>query len=85
MNVRLTAQQEELLRRLVSEGHYLSVGEALQAGLRLIEQDLAWKADARRKLEEGLEDVRACRVVDGEQAIQEILDDLDRRERREPA
>jgi antitoxin ParD1/3/4 len=72
MNVRLTTQQEALVSRLVAEGHYLTASEVIRDGLRLLEQELAWKADVRRKIAEGLEDVKAGRVVDGEKAIEEI-------------
>lgn len=77
--MRLTPEQQELVKRLVFEGHYPTASEAIQASLRLLEQELAWKADARKKIQEGLDDLKAGRVVDGEKAIQEILDDLDRR------
>ena len=74
--MRLTTQQEALVSRLVAEGHYLTASEVIRDGLRLLEQELAWKSDVRRKIAEGLEDVKAGRVVDGEKAIEEILEDL---------
>jgi len=83
--VRLTPEQEDLVKRLVSEGHYATAGEAIHASLALLEQELAWKADARRKIQEGLEDLKAGRVVDGEKAIEEILAKLRRRKRRKRA
>lgn len=77
--MRLTEQQEQLIQRLVAEGHYLTASEVVREGLRLLEHELAWKADVRRKIAEGMEDLKAGRVVDGEKAVKEILDDLKRR------
>ena len=77
--MQLTPEEARLLERLMAEGPFASASEALGAALRLLEQDLAWKADARRKLQEGLEDVAAGRVVDGEKAIEEILAKVGRR------
>lgn len=83
--MRLTPEQEELVKRLVLEGHYATASEAIHAGLALLEQELAWKADARRKIQEGLDDLKAGRVVDGEKAIEEILAKLHRRKNRKRA
>ena len=83
--MRLTPEQEELVKRLVFEGHYPTASEAIRDGLRLLEQELAWKADARKKIQEGLDDLKAGRVVDGEKAVEEILDKLHRRKRRKGA
>lgn len=77
--MRLTEQQEQLVSRLVAEGHYLTASEVIRDGLRLLEHELAWKADARRKIAEGMEDLKAGRVVDGEKAVKEILDNLKKR------
>jgi antitoxin ParD1/3/4 len=79
MNVRLTPEQEELVKRLVFEGRYATASEAIHAGLQLLEQELAWKADARKKIQEGLDDLKAGRVVDGEKAIEQIRKKLRRK------
>ena len=76
--MRLTPQQEELVERLVSEGEYSNAGEVIGDGLRLLEQELAWKADCRQKIDEGMEDLKAGRVVNGEQAIRDLLAKLRR-------
>lgn len=77
--MRLTREQEELVQRLVSAGEYATADEVIRDGLRLLEQELAWKADCRQKIAEGLEDVKAGRVVDGEKAIAEIRRKIDER------
>jgi len=83
--VQLTPEEARLLERLMAEGPFASAQEALVAGLKLLERDLAWKADARRKIQEGLEDLKAGRVVDGEKAIEEILARIGKRKGRKRA
>ena len=75
--MRLTPEQEALVKRLVFEGRFATADEAIHAGLQLLEQELAWKADARKKIQEGLDDLKAGRVVDGEKAIEEIRKKLE--------
>ena len=77
--MRLTPEQDELVKRLVFEGAYPTASEAIRDGLRLLEQELAWKADARKKIQEGLDDLKAGRVVDGEKAVEEIRKKLKRK------
>ena len=74
--MRLTPKEQEFVQRLVSEGRYASAEAALRAAFRLLEQEEAWKEDARRKIEEGLEDLKAGRVVNGEKAMREIREEL---------
>ena len=82
MDVELTREQQELLRRIVVDGKYESAEAALAQALKLLELEAAWKADVRQKIQEGLDDVAAGRVVDGETAIEEILAELKRRSHR---
>ena len=79
MNVRLTLQQEEFVKQQVAEGRYLSEAEVIREGLRLLADELEWRAEARRKVAVGLEQMRAGQVIDGEQAIEEILTNLRQR------
>jgi|Wag4MinimDraft_19_1082662.scaffolds.fasta_scaffold70704_1 putative addiction module CopG family antidote len=79
MNVRLTLQQEEFVKKQVAEGRYLSEAEVIREGLRLLADELEWRAEARRKVAVGLEQMRAGQVIDGEQAIEEILTNLRQR------
>jgi antitoxin ParD1/3/4 len=82
VNVRLTPQEQELVQRLVSDGRYATADAAIHAALRLLEQEEAWKEDARRKIQEGLDDLKAGRVVDGDKAMEEILAELGRKHRK---
>ena len=79
MNVRLTLQQEEFVKKQVAEGRYLSEAEVIREGLRLLADELEWRSEARRKVAVGLEQMRAGQVIDGEQAIEEILTNLRQR------
>ncbi len=79
MNVRLTPQQEEFVKRQVAEGRYLSEAEVIREGLRLLADEVEWRADARRKIAIGMEQLRAGQVVDGEQAVDAVLTNLRQR------
>lgn len=79
MNVRLTPQQEEFVKKQVAEGRYLSEAEVIREGLRLLADEMEWRADARRKIAVGMEQLRAGQVVDGEQAVEEVLTNLRQR------
>jgi len=76
MNVRLTPQQEQLIKQQVAQGRYLSESEVIREGLRLLADELEWRAEARRKVAVGLEQMRAGQIVDGEQAVNAVLSGL---------
>lgn len=67
------------MKRQVAEGRYLSEAEVIREGLRLLADEMEWKADARRKIATGMEQLRAGQVVDGEQAVEEVLKNLRQR------
>jgi antitoxin ParD1/3/4 len=79
MNVRLTRQQQEFVKRQVAEGRYLSESEVIREGLRLLADETEWRTEARRKIAIGMEQIRAGQVVDGEQAVEEVLGTLGQR------
>ena len=54
MNVRLTPQQQEFVKRQVEDGRYLSDSEVVREGLRLLQEETEWKAEVRRKISEGM-------------------------------
>lgn len=79
MNVRLTPEQEAFVKRQVAEGRYLSEAEVIREGLRLLADEMEWRAEARRKIAVGMEQLRAGQVVDGEQAVEAVLTNLRQR------
>jgi antitoxin ParD1/3/4 len=79
MNVRLTPQQEQFINKQLADGRYLSASEVIREGLRLLADEEKWKAEVRQKLAIGLEQLRAGQVVDGEAAVDEILEKLRKR------
>lgn len=54
MNVRLTPQQQEFIKQQVAEGRYLSDAEVIREGLRLLQEEVEWRAEIRRKVAEGV-------------------------------
>jgi len=73
MNVALTPELEDLIRRKVKSGMYKNAAEVVREGLRLLAEEDDWKADVRRKLGEGMKQVRAGQLVDGKKAVDAIL------------
>ena len=70
-NVVLTGPQSELVDWLVSSGCYQNAGEALRAGLRLLEREEAEPRDLRARLTTAIEQTQAGDLADGdgEQAV----------------
>ena len=85
MNIHLTPELQSLIRRKLATGRYSSASEVVREGLRLLAEDDEMKTHARRKIAEGLADLEAGRVVDGEKAVAEILHRLQTRRRRPKA
>ena len=79
MNVRLTPQQADFVKEQVAAGRYLSEAEVIREGLRLLADEMEWRAGARRKVAVGMEQLRAGQVVDGKQAVQQVLRSLRQR------
>lgn len=79
MNVALTPEFEALIRRKLATGMYKNAAEVVREGLRLLAEEDDWKADVRRKIREGVKQLRAGQVVDGEKAVDEVVRSLRRR------
>ena len=73
MNVALTPELEELIRRKLASGMYKNAAEVVREGLRLLAEEDGWKADVRRKISEGMAQARAGKVVDGEAAADRLM------------
>ena len=69
--VLLNDTETELVDRLVSSGRYPSAGDAMRAGLRLLEREENDLQELRARLTTGIEQARSGDLADGdgEQAI----------------
>ena len=72
MNVSLTPELEKFVDDTVSTGRYSSASEVVRASLRNFQEEERWKSYARAKIERGLKDAAAGRIVDGAAAMQRI-------------
>ena len=76
MNILLTEELEELVRRRVESGHYGSAAEVIRAGLRLLEREEKNRetriAAMRTKVEEGIAQAERGELLDGEEAIARV-------------
>ncbi len=79
MNVALTPELEELIRRKLATGMYKNAAEVVREGLRLLAEEDEWKAEVRRKIATGIAQLRAGQVVDGEKGVDEVVQGLRRR------
>lgn len=75
MNVRL-GKFEEWVQERVDSGDYAFSAEVIRAGLRLLKEEEAWRAEVWRKTAEGVADLRAGRVVNGEEVLARLRAEL---------
>ena len=68
MNISLTPELEELVQKKVESGRYSSASEVIRAGLRLLEQEDAMRA----QVHEGIEQAERGELVDGEEAVARV-------------
>ena len=59
MNVSLPTPLEEFIRRKVDTGEFRSADEVVCEGLRLLQQQEAWKAETRSKIDLGWEQAKS--------------------------
>ena len=76
MNISLTEELEDLVRRRVESRHYGSATEVIRAGLRLLEREEKNRetriAAIRAKVEEGIAQAERGELLDGEEAIARV-------------
>jgi antitoxin ParD1/3/4 len=85
MNVNLTPELERLVQTKVQSGRYNSASEVVREALRLMEQKDELRAiqleQLRGHMDRTLRESAQGQGTDGEQFMQEMLDDLDTRHR----
>ena len=73
MNISLTDDLEELIRRKVESGRYSSANEVILAGLQLLEQEDKRMEPGfvalRTQVQEGIKQAERGELVDGEEAV----------------
>ena len=76
MNVSLTKELEEFVRRKVESGHYRSATEVIHAGFRLLEREDELGdtrlAAIRARVEEGIAQAERGELGDGEEAVARV-------------
>ncbi len=76
MNISLTEELEELVRRKVESGRYTSASEVVRAGLRLLEQEDELRetrlAAVRAEVQAGIDQAERGELVDGEEAMARV-------------
>ena len=85
MDVHLKPELEQLIRSKIDSGEYDSPSDVVCEALRLLEERdqllLLQKEEVGRKIDEGLESLRAGKGVDGEAVFDRIEAELDSVER----
>ncbi len=79
MNVSLTPELEEFIRRKLESGMYKNAAEVVREGLRLLAAEDGWKAEVGRKVKAGRAQLRAGASVEGEKAVDQVVRGLRRR------
>jgi antitoxin ParD1/3/4 len=86
MNENLTPELEQLVQAKVQSGRYNSASEVVREALRLMEQNDEARAiqlqELRSRMDRALGESARGEGTDGEQFIQEMIDDLDTRHQR---
>ena len=72
MEIKLSPEDQLRIDKLVAAGRFSDVSDAVHAGLEALEDDEAWRQYARERIARGIEDVKAGRVVPGEQVIERL-------------
>ena len=81
LNVSLTPELEEYISSKVQSGNYTSASEVVREGLRLLqaaeESKIAWAANAREKIERGVQQAKRGELENGARAMQRIKDRME--------
>ncbi len=86
MNVHLTPELEQLVQSKVQSGRYNSASEVVREALRLMEHKdeirAAQMQKLRSRIDQALGEADRGEGADGEQFMQNLIEDLDTRERK---
>jgi putative addiction module CopG family antidote len=72
VNVSLPATLEEFVRHAVASGEFPTTDEVVCEGLRLLQQQEAWKADGRQKIDSGWDQAKSGQLRSAEEVRQGI-------------
>ena len=86
MNVSLTPELEEFVRRLLASGLYTSASEVVRDGLRLLAEREMLKetrlGELRKEIAHGLAEAHAGKLKDGEEVLREAVRAIRKRSRK---
>ena len=86
MNVHLTPELEQLVQTKVQSGRYNSASEVVREALRIMEQRDEVRSiqlqELRNRMDRALVESARAEGTDGEEFLQEMLDELDARHSR---
>ncbi len=68
----LTPELEQFVADTVATGRYSSASEVVRASLRKLEDEERWRAYAKTRIAEGLEDLAAGRTISRKDFLAEI-------------
>jgi antitoxin ParD1/3/4 len=77
MNVNLTPELEQMVHSKVQTGRYNSASEVVREALRLMEERDQVKAEVRKKITAGMEELRRGKGIDGEAFFAQMEAELD--------
>ncbi len=80
VNFEPTPEQQRFIEAEVRSGRFRDANEVVREGIELLmsqgatghERDRDWLEDARRKIEEGWQEIERGETVDGEEAFQRL-------------
>ncbi len=72
VNVSLPIPLEEFVRKKVAAGEFGSPDEVVVEGLRLLQQQESWRADARRKIDDGWDQAKSGQLKTLEEVRQSL-------------
>jgi antitoxin ParD1/3/4 len=72
VNVSLPTPLEDFIRRKLATGEFHSADEVVCEGLRLLQQQEAWKAEARQKIDVGWEQAKGGQLRKPEEVMESL-------------